>query len=245
MEFSKTVKFDFPRIPILGTLLLIITLMNYNDFILPFILDEKGKLSISVITAGILALGTAGISISHLISMLMFDLLFPIKKYFFRKQDQNYRASYQWFESIQEHAKPQIRASERGGEHYINNRLSIDKLNHKQVHATLHALEIECREKSPAFGVQLEYYYSMYIFFFMSSIFASLMLISGLYHLYVLDTVFIPYSMMFLDGVIVVVCMIGTVRSRKIKEHLRITLFNHDRELVVELLSKWYQCELK
>jgi len=141
--------------------------------------------------------------------MVMFDVLFPLKK-IINKTDRNYRTSYQWFESIQEHSKPLERSSDRNGDHFFENRLSIDKLNHKQIHATLHALEIECREKSPAFGVQLEYYYSLYIFFFMSALYALLILTSDIYHFIFLDKQYISDFAMYLDITIVAVCLIGT-----------------------------------
>ncbi|WP_293267703.1 hypothetical protein [Neptunomonas sp.] len=244
MEFSKTVKFDFPRIPVLGTLLLIIAVINYYDLIMPYLFDEDQKPSLGLITAAIFSFGTAGVSISHLISMVMFDFLFPIKKFVLKSQDQNYRTSYQWFESIQKNSTPNVRISNRGNEHSISNRLSIDKLSNKQVHATLHALEIQCRENSPAFGIQLEYYYSLYIFFFMSALFTLFMLLTGFYYAHASQVYAVPYVVIIVDCIIILICSIGTVRARKIKEHLRIILFNHDRVLVVSLLKKWFQCNI-
>jgi len=43
-EFSKTIRFDFPRIPIIGTLLLIILLISYPDTTSSYLYDENEKM---------------------------------------------------------------------------------------------------------------------------------------------------------------------------------------------------------
>jgi hypothetical protein len=242
-QLSKTVKFDFPRIPVLGALFLIITIFNYKDFISTYLYDTNEQLSLSLIAAAIIALGTAGVSISHLISMVLFDALFWFKKTLI-KRDMSYRASYQWLESIQEHSKPLERSSKRDGDHLFENRLSIDKLNHSQIHTTLQALEMECREKSPALGIQLEYYYSLYIFFFMSAMFSAAILSSQIFRYSLYEEKHLSYTSMLIDLLILVIGLFGAIKARRIKEHLRVTLFNHDRDYVLELLQKWYQFKI-
>ena len=239
MEFSKTVRFDFPRIPIVGTLGLIIILLSFKN-VSSYLYGTDNQLSLGLLSAIIVCLGTAGITTAQLVSMVFFDLLFPIKKLV--SSPNGYKTSYEWFSHIQQEAKPKIRERDTISLHSIDNRQDIKKLNHKQIHATLHALEMECREKSPPFGVQLEYYYSLYIFFFVSAIFSAvIILISFLSGRLSLDLEFTDV-IYYANFSILIFGFFGSIRARRMKEYLRITLFNHDRKFVLELLGRWYQC---
>ena len=239
-EFSKTVRFDFPRIPIIGTLLLMISLINYPD-LYTFLNDDKGKISIGVVTAIIVALGVAGICVTQLFSIAFFDFLFPIKRRIIENKE-NFKSSYEWFAHIQDEATLIDRKVHRAGDHDIDDRNCIKGVSHKQAHATLHALEMECREKSPAFGMQLEYYYSLYIFFITSAIFAAFMLLISSTSNWTEEYYAISVTSMVVDFIIVFLGVMGALRAREMKEYLRVTLFNHDRSFVLELLSKWFHC---
>jgi len=160
----------------------------------------------------------------------------------------NFKSSYAWFIHIQNEAILNDRKVKRLGEHNIDNRNSIKDLSHKQIHATLHALEMECREKSPAFGVQLEYYYSLYIFFFISAVLSGTILVVSFFSHWIfthlsISNLSIPTGAIVFNLLVATFGIMGAIRARKMKEYLRITLFNHDRSFVLSLLSKWFHCK--
>jgi hypothetical protein len=249
-EFSKTIRFDFPRIPIVGTLLLMLVLLNVDDGH-EVLLDKDARVSMTTVAACVFGLGVAGITLIQLFSMMFFDPLFPMKRKLVTDK-KGFTSSYEWFQYLRDNAQPIPGASKRDstkvGEEGIEDgellreRRDIKVLTNQQVHATLHALEMECRSTSPAFGVQLEYYYSIYVFFMASA----LTCVSFLF-LVALDQV-VPTGLKFtrhaayVDALLFLCGFFGAVRARKIKEYLRITLFNHKRGLVLSLLGSWYQC---
>ena len=77
-EFSKTVRFDFPRIPVIGALLLLILIINYPG-IYEFYRTSDGILIFAMITSSVLILGAAGISFAQVVSIAMFNFLFKLK----------------------------------------------------------------------------------------------------------------------------------------------------------------------
>lgn len=240
-EFSKTLRFDFPRIPIIGVLLLGILLLNYPGLLIHFE-DEKGKYSLGAMTAVILAMGTAGITCAQLVSLSAFDSFFRVKRKLL-ENGSNIRSSYDWLEHIQAQAEPVTRSQNRAGIHDIEMRISIKKMTPKQRHAALHALEMECRRISPVFGVQLEYYYSTYLFFFCSGAFAFGMLALGLWKETTNDSG-PSLGVLLFDFAAGTAAIAGTVATRRMAEYLRVILFNHDRKFALRLLSTWYQCRI-
>lgn len=240
-EFSKTIRFDFPRIPIVGTVMLLILVLNLPEMAF-YILDGEKKPIVGVIATFVIGLGTAGITVSQLVAVGFFDILFPIKRALMINRG-DVKTSYEWFYHIQDEASPVERAQVRPGQHDLDCREDIKQLNHKQIHATLHALELECREVNPSFGVQLEYYYSMYIVFFVTAMFCSvLLMLAAASHYFGYFTLEFSNVGILIDFLLLGGGLGGAYRARKIKEYLRITLFNHDRKHVLALLGKWYQC---
>jgi hypothetical protein len=250
-EFSKTVRFDFPRIPIVGTLLLMLVLLNVDDGH-SVLLDKDGRLSMTTIAACVFGLGVAGITLIQLFSMMLFDPLFPVKRKLVADK-KGFSSSYEWFQYLKDNAAPIPRAAGRNTDNnaeesledsdMLRDRRDIKVLSDQQVHATLHALEMECRATSPAFGVQLEYYYSIYVFFMASALtcllFLLLMVLDGL----VPTGVRFTEHAVYIDSALFLCGFLGAVRARRIKEYLRITLFNHQRSMVLTLLGSWYQCK--
>jgi hypothetical protein len=242
MEFSKTVRFDFPRIPVAGTLGLLIIVISLPETV-KLLLGNDGQVNLGLIAAAVGTFGVAGITWCQLVAMVLFDVLFPIKRAV--SSSEGWGTSYAWFAHLQQEAKPTLRTRQTGDAHNLDNRQDISDLHHKQVHAVLHALEMECREKSPAIGIQLEYYYSLYLFFFISASFSALMLM--LEYLGPEVGINLRFSELacWLNLGVVGFCLLGAVRARRMKEYLRIMLFNHHRLFVLGLLGEWFQCHFR
>jgi hypothetical protein len=241
-EFSKTLRFDFPRIPIIGMLLLFFLLLNYPN-LLVHLEDDKGKYSIGTITVIVLALGTAGITLAQLISLSTLDSILPLKKRML-EQGENVRTSYDWLDHVQSQAKPIERAADRQGVHDIGKRVSIHKMTAKQRHATLHALEMECRKSNPAFGVQLEYYYSTYLVFFCTGLFCIFLLTFAVYRS--ANGISIPaWPILATNTIVAAAAFAGTIATRRMAEYLRVLMLNHDRKSTLRLLSSWFQCRIE
>lgn len=250
-EYSRILKFDFPTIPVLGTLLMILILLN-DKSLLTILINEKGKPEFSSVATCIVFLGTAGITLSQLISFSLFNRFFEFRYMILKSREENFKdTTHEWFECLTSNMVPIERKVFRDGNHRIDNRRTIKNLSEGQVHATLHALEINSREKHPEIASQIEYFYSMYMIFSILSLVSfmmpSVVVFNLLLDYFGADHIFelsISLKMFIFDFFLSFMCASAAIQARRFKEHLRIKLLNSCRLDVVELLSKWFQVEL-
>ena len=238
-EFSKTLRFDFPRIPVVGTLMLTIVAVNVRG-VVEYFIKADGDLKLGVVAAIVVALGTAGITCSQLIGTLHS----PIRTLSLRSRRKNKqcRSTWDWFLYLRNEARPVQRARTSSGDTSVSDRRDIRTLEAQEVKSTLHALEMECREKCPSLGVQLEYYYSMFLVFFLCSMTSAVLLVVAIADNYVDWPIKFNPGAAYADAAMLLVGMIGAKRTRAMQESLRITLFNQNRPFVLQLLGGWYQC---
>ena len=155
-EYSRTLKFDFPAIPILGSLLLLLILLN-DKSLCWFLFDQNGVPIVSLLTTTLLFLGTAGLTISQLISFSCFDQFFELRHLLLKSKSNKFSdTTYEWFEILSKNLTPRIRKTSRGVHHKLGDRRALKDLSQGQIHATLHALEVSCRAKHPEIASQIE-----------------------------------------------------------------------------------------
>src|SRR5690606_3763559 len=147
---SKTLRFDFPRVPVIGTIILIITLINIPEYV-DHLCDINGKISIGVLTISTISLGVLGLLVAELFSLAGVKSLSALNKFekFLilkrTKEDKSsIRTGSQWFLQTQEVLSPAPRKQERIPGQKIEDRPTLHQLSPNQIHATLHALEMEC-----------------------------------------------------------------------------------------------------
>ena len=250
-EFSKTVRFDFPRIPVIGALLLLILLIINYPGIYEFYRTSDGILIFAMITSSVLILGAAGISFAQVVSIATFNFLFKLKILAIAEKDGS-MTSYEWFKQIQKDSTPISRRNSRTGVNVsdggkgVDGRRGINSLNSRKIHATLHALEMEIRVENAPFGVQLEYYYSLYLFFLTSAIFSfgiALLSLATLTSIPLSTHFAVGHTQIVLDLIIGLFGSFGAIKARRMKEFLRVLLFNANRVRVLQTLSRWFQCD--
>lgn len=239
-EFSKTLRFDFPRIPVVGTLLLTIIAVNV-DGVPDYFIKADGDLKLGLAAAAIVALGTAGITFCQLIGTLCSP--FPQFLSRVRRTSRQCKWTDEWFLYLRREAIPVHRTRSTSGESSVDDRRDIRTLSSQEMKSTLHALEMECREKSPSFGIQLEYYYSMFVFFFLCAAASGVLLAVNVADRYSDWPIMFNAGAWYVDAGILLVGLGGAWRARAMQESLRITLFNQNRSFVLALLGGWYQCK--
>lgn len=250
-EYSRILKFDFPSIPILGSLLLLLIWLNDSRLIW-FLLDKEGKPVVAVLTATVVILGAAGLFLSQLISFALFDQFFEIRHKILKSPRAVFNdTSEEWFTQVLSQLSLKSRKGNRDGDHCENRRRNIEDLSQGQKHAAIHALEVSLREKHPEIGSQIEHFYSMYVIFsilgLVSLIFSIIGMCNSVSELLGSDDIFdinIHTNIVVVDIIFSLFCFISAVHARRFKEHLRIKIFNASRMDAIKLLSKWYQREL-
>ena len=244
-------RFDFPTIPILGSILLILILFNDHSLVW-FIFDSQGRPKVSVIAATVGFLGAAGITISQLISFSFFDRFYGIRNWLLKSKHNGYGdTATDWFRNLCEELVPRVRSVPRGGNHSLQERKRLRDLTPGQMQATIHALEVNCREKHPEIATQIEYFYSMYTIFsilgLLSISFPMLVTINAILQNFDFAKVVeisINGDMFVIDLVVAAMCAFASLHARRFKEHLRMKLLNSSRLHVITLLSAWFQVEL-
>ncbi len=251
-EYSRILKFDFPTIPILGSLLLILLIFNDRS-IVSVLFDKDGRPMVSVIAACVAFLGIGGITVSQLISFSLFDRFFEFKHAILKTKNSHFSGTtYEWFDNLRKDLVPKERKNHRNNPHNLDDRKSLKDLSQGQIHSTLHALEISCREKHPEIASQIEYFYSMYLIFSilgLSAILFPFIVIINATLVYMQYSVLINLNisplMFFIDVMLFISCILASINARQFKEHLRMKLLNSCRIHVVEMLGDWFQVELR
>ena len=250
-EYSRILKFDFPSIPILGSLLLLLVWLNDSRLIW-FLLDENGKPIVSVVATTVIFLGTAGLFVSQLISFSLFDQFFEFRNRLIKSHSKKFNGTTEeWFEHLCSELVPISREDRRDGDHSECDRQQLEQLSQGQIHAAIHALEINCREDHPELSSQIEQFYSMYVMFsvlgLVSAVFVLIffwnLLISGIGSYATIDVEISSYIAVF-DIVMLLGCFFAAIHARRFKELLRRKLLNSSRSKAVDLMSKWYQVKL-
>jgi len=249
-EYSRILRFEFPVIPILGGLLLVLLVINVPSAA-PIFLNEHGKPAVATIATCAFLLGTAGFAVSQLVSFSFFDIFFVLRALMKSNTTRIEDRGSDWFEAIKKDLTPKLRKNPRREGHDERNRKSLGDLSASQVHSTMHALEINCRHKYPEIASQIEYFYSIYVIFSVFGLIALifpvigfsnfLLVSSGRSEFWVLET---PMKVFLLDVIIFALCLLASMRARRFKERLRIKLLNSCRKDVIKLLSAWFQVEL-
>lgn len=250
-EYSRILKFDFPTIPILGTLLLLLIFLN-DSSLLRILMNEKGKPEFSSVATSIVFLGTAGITLSQLISFSLFNRFYQLKKLILSSKKHNLKdTGHEWFYNLTSNMVPIERKKIREGVHRMIDRRTINNLCDGQIDATLHALEINSRERHPEIASQIEYFYAMYIIFSILGLAAFvipfIVTVNSIFEHFGVKEILgisISINMFFFDLILCCMCLSAAIQARRFKEHLRIKLLNSCRLEVIELLSKWFQVEL-
>lgn len=250
-EYSRILRFDFPTIPILGSVLL--TLVFFNDRSLVwFVFDAEGRPFVSVIAATVGFLGAAGITLSQLISFSFFDRFYGIKNWLLKSRHNGYGdTANDWFRNLCEELVPRVRTTSRGENHSLHGRKRLKDLSPGQMQATIHALEVNCREKHPEISNQIEYFYSMYTIFSILGLMAVSFPLLVTLNLLLEKFGFAEFVELSISGKIFVIdllvasmCVFAALHARRFKEHLRMKLLNSSRVHVIALLSTWFQVEL-
>lgn len=251
-EPSRVFKYDFPNIPILGSLLLLLIWLN-DERLIWFLLDDKGKPIVSIIATTVIFLGTAGLFISQLISFVLFDNYFNLHHKLKKHPNKKFnKTSAEWFKHVAAELSPKYRKSDRLGDHNTVHRSDLKHLTQGQIHAVLHSLEINLRKRNPELASQMEHFYSIYITFsilslasaaFAAVFFANIALDIANQHI-IIDIVISREKAIF-NILLALTCIIGAIKARRFKELLRLKLLNSSRLEAIELISKWYQVELK
>ena len=206
----------------------------------------------SVVATTVIFLGTAGLFMSQLISFALFDQFFRLRHKLIKSPGKSYNhTTEEWFNQLARQLVPQLRETPRDGDHDAKNRRPLTKLSQGQIHAALHALEINCREKHPELASQIEQFYSMYVTFsilgLVSAAFATVHFLdlacfsAWSFHLMNIN---ISTEMAIVDIMIWISCFIAALHARRLKELLRLKMLNISRIEAISLLSKWYQVEL-
>ncbi|MBT9540140.1 hypothetical protein [Thiobacillus sp.] len=250
-EYSRILRFDFPTIPILGSVLLILIFFNDRSLVW-FIFDTEGRPIVSVIAATVGFLGAAGITVSQLISFSFFDRFYGIKNWLLKSRHNSYGdTANDWFRSLCEELVPRVRTVPRGDNHCLLERKRLRDLSPGQMQATIHALEVNCREKHPEISTQIEYFYSMYTIFSMLGLLAislpflvTVNLILNKFGFAEFVDLSISGKIFVFDLLVAVMCWLAALHARRFKEHLRMKLLNSMRVHVVTLLSSWFQVDL-
>jgi hypothetical protein len=238
-EFSKTLRFDLPRVPIVGLVLLAILSLNRPEF-RAFFLDEGGRFSAGAVAVATAGLGVVGIVAFQLLSLVGLRVRIPLDTRIVQWGGR-IRSSNEWLAALEREAIPVERRPERSNGHRIDHRLGLKVITRQQRHATLHALEMECRRKSPAFGVQLEYYYSMFIVLFCAAGLSGAFAVMGWWEVFA-SCWSGPIATTLGDTAIFFVSIYGAVVARRMQEYLRVVLFNHDRLFALSLIGSWFHC---
>lgn len=165
-DTPRILAFDFPLIPVLGVLLL--SLIVFNDRPLASVIfDKEGKPLVSMIGACVLFLGTAGITFAKLILFCLHGNFSNARARSLKSKTNRFSSTTsEWFDQLRNELVPIERKKEREGTHDTSKRKRLSDMTPGQVHATLHALEISCRRKFPEIASQIEYFYSMFVIFF-------------------------------------------------------------------------------
>lgn len=250
-EYSRILKYDFPSIPILGSLLLLFIWIN-DPRLVWFMLNSDGKPEVSVVATTVIFLGTAGLFTSQLISFALFDQFFNIRHGIIKSPKKRFNdTTEEWFHHICRQLVPISREILRDGDHKEDSRRRLNDLSQGQVHAALHALEINCRDEQPELASQIEQFYSIYVTFSILGLTAVVFII-----IYFINTVssvigggplidvLVSREVAVVDILICLGCFIAAIHARRFKEYLRLKLLNSSRLKAVECLSKWYQVEL-
>jgi hypothetical protein len=250
-EYSRILRFDFPTIPILGSVLLILVFFNDRSLVW-FVFDSESRPLVSVIAATVGFLGAAGITLSQLISFSFFDRFYGIKNWLLKSRHNGYGdTANDWFKNLCEELVPRIRAIPRGENHSLFERKRLKDLSPGQMQATIHALEVNCREKHPEIATQIEYFYSMYTIFSILGLMAvsfpllvTVNSILGTFGFVELVDLSISGKVFVIDLVVATMCIFAALHARRFKEHLRMKLLNSSRVHVIALLSTWFQVDL-
>lgn len=251
-EFSKTLRFDFPRLPVIGTIIVLLALVNHPESI-SLLQDKEQRINLTAVAGSVLALGILGLLIAELFSLATTkanSLFAAVLKNFPRlphrkptPASKRVGNGFQWFEQTKSIATPVSRRRNSDPSHKPDHRVGLNQMTPNQAHAAIHALEMECREKSPAFGVQLEYYYSIFLFFFCALITSSAFLLESIIHLAYGSNSTRP-AVLYFNFFVAVISYFGARSTRRMQEFLRVLLFNHDRSFSLGLIAKWFHCEI-
>lgn len=250
-KYPKMLVEDFPIIPILGSLLLILAYFN-NVSLMTFMLSKDGTLMAPVIATIVVILGAGGLMASRLISFALFDGLFRLhNKLLDTRLTPLSDTSKGWFKQLIADMEPIERQIRRPGNHDVTRRRSVSKLTDEQIHGTVHALEIACRDKYPSIATQIDYFYSLYVIFSVVGLAAMSFLAVGIIDLFLLAsglptirTVPPPPAIYLADLVFGAALLAAAVRARRFKEQLRMKLLNSCRQTVIEMVSEWFHVRL-